>query len=95
MSADHAGYFAFAMGNDRRAIIDFFKRVLDASPIPVMIYNFPLVHFLHIQVLHELTVLVELPRALISLLTSSSSSPSTPTASVPRSALFDSLTVQI
>jgi dihydrodipicolinate synthase/N-acetylneuraminate lyase len=29
------------MGRDRAAIIDFFNRVMDASPIPVMIYNFP------------------------------------------------------
>lgn len=29
------------MGRDRAAIIDFFKRVMDKSPIPVMIYNFP------------------------------------------------------
>jgi dihydrodipicolinate synthase/N-acetylneuraminate lyase len=35
------GYFSFAMGRDRAAIIDFFNRVMDASPIPVMIYNFP------------------------------------------------------
>lgn len=39
--ADRVGYFAFAMGGDRQAILGFFKRVLDASPIPVMIYNFP------------------------------------------------------
>jgi len=35
------GYFAFAMGRDRVAIVDFFKKVMDKSPIPVMIYNFP------------------------------------------------------
>jgi hypothetical protein len=39
--ADVKGYFAFAMGNDRQSILGFFKKVLDASPIPVMIYNFP------------------------------------------------------
>jgi dihydrodipicolinate synthase/N-acetylneuraminate lyase len=35
------GYFAFAMGHDRQAILGFFKKVMDASPIPIMIYNFP------------------------------------------------------
>ncbi|WVQ66884.1 uncharacterized protein L199_005075 [Kwoniella botswanensis] len=35
------GYFSFAMGRDRKAIKDFFKKVFDNSPIPVMIYNFP------------------------------------------------------
>ncbi|GFZ48816.1 hypothetical protein JCM24511_06565 [Saitozyma sp. JCM 24511] len=35
------GYFSFAMGRDRVALLDFFKRVMDASPIPVLIYNFP------------------------------------------------------
>ncbi|WVR00115.1 hypothetical protein IAU59_007257 [Kwoniella sp. CBS 9459] len=35
------GYFAFMMGRDRKAIKDFFKKVFDNSPIPVMIYNFP------------------------------------------------------
>lgn len=35
------GYFAFAMGRDRAAIVGFFEQVMDASPIPVMIYNFP------------------------------------------------------
>ena len=35
------GYFAFAMKGDRAAIKDFFKGVMDSSPIPVMIYNFP------------------------------------------------------
>lgn len=29
------------MGRDRAAIIGFFEQVMDASPIPVMIYNFP------------------------------------------------------
>jgi dihydrodipicolinate synthase/N-acetylneuraminate lyase len=29
------------MGRDRAAILDFFKRVMDVSPIPVLIYNFP------------------------------------------------------
>jgi dihydrodipicolinate synthase/N-acetylneuraminate lyase len=29
------------MGRDRVALLDFFKRVMDASPIPVLIYNFP------------------------------------------------------
>jgi dihydrodipicolinate synthase/N-acetylneuraminate lyase len=29
------------MGRDRVAIVDFFKKVMDKSPIPVMIYNFP------------------------------------------------------
>lgn len=35
------GYFSFAMRNDRKAILDFFKGVMDRSPLPVMIYNFP------------------------------------------------------
>ncbi|TYJ57923.1 hypothetical protein B9479_001278 [Cryptococcus floricola] len=35
------GYFSFAMGRDRQAIKDFFIKVFDESPIPVMIYNFP------------------------------------------------------
>ncbi|WWC72113.1 uncharacterized protein I206_106073 [Kwoniella pini CBS 10737] len=35
------GYFSFAMGRDRKAIKDFFKKVFDNSPIPIMIYNFP------------------------------------------------------
>lgn len=35
------GYFSFAMGRDRQAILDFFTKVMDHSPIPVMIYNFP------------------------------------------------------
>lgn len=35
------GYFAFAMGRDREAIKDFFYKVFDESPIPVMVYNFP------------------------------------------------------
>ncbi|KAL8279754.1 hypothetical protein RQP46_007849 [Phenoliferia psychrophenolica] len=35
------GYFAFAMGKNRQALKEFFVEVLDKSPIPVMIYNFP------------------------------------------------------
>ncbi|WWC91804.1 uncharacterized protein L201_006751 [Kwoniella dendrophila CBS 6074] len=35
------GYFSFAMGRDRKAIKDFFYKVFDNSPIPIMIYNFP------------------------------------------------------
>lgn len=35
------GYFAFAMGRNKEAIKDFFLDVLDKSPLPVMIYNFP------------------------------------------------------
>jgi 4-hydroxy-2-oxoglutarate aldolase len=35
------GYFAFAMGSNRKAIKDFFVEVLDYSVLPVMIYNFP------------------------------------------------------
>lgn len=35
------GYFAFAMKGDREAIKDFFRGVMDKSPLPVMIYNFP------------------------------------------------------
>ena len=37
------GYFAFAMGKDRKAVKAFFTEVLDKSPIPCMIYNFPYV----------------------------------------------------
>jgi dihydrodipicolinate synthase/N-acetylneuraminate lyase len=29
------------MGRDRAAILGFFNKVMDESPIPVMIYNFP------------------------------------------------------
>ncbi|KAJ7497625.1 dihydrodipicolinate synthase [Mycena latifolia] len=35
------GYFAFAVGRDVAALKKFFYQVLDASPLPVMIYNFP------------------------------------------------------
>ncbi|KAK4687802.1 4-hydroxy-2-oxoglutarate aldolase, partial [Tremellales sp. Uapishka_1] len=35
------GYFAFAMARDRAAVLGFFKKVMDSSPLPVMIYNFP------------------------------------------------------
>ncbi|KAJ7693330.1 dihydrodipicolinate synthetase family protein [Mycena rosella] len=35
------GYFAFAVGRDTAALKKFFLQVLDASPLPVMIYNFP------------------------------------------------------
>ncbi|KAM0754553.1 dihydrodipicolinate synthase [Meredithblackwellia eburnea MCA 4105] len=35
------GYFNFAIGKNRDAIKEFFVDVLDASPIPIMIYNFP------------------------------------------------------
>jgi len=35
------GYFSFAMGKNKAALKDFFTEVLDKSPIPVMIYNFP------------------------------------------------------
>lgn len=35
------GYFAFAMGKNTAALKDFFVEVIEASPIPVMIYNFP------------------------------------------------------
>lgn len=37
----HPGYFAFAMGKQRQAVKDYFISVLDKSPLPVMIYNFP------------------------------------------------------
>ncbi|KAK9895133.1 aldolase [Cystobasidium minutum MCA 4210] len=37
----HPGYFAFAMGKNRQAVKDYFISVLDKSPLPVMIYNFP------------------------------------------------------
>ncbi|KAJ7141440.1 putative dihydrodipicolinate synthase [Mycena epipterygia] len=35
------GYFSFAVGRDTAALKKFFIQVLDASPLPVMIYNFP------------------------------------------------------
>ncbi|KAF7305980.1 Dihydrodipicolinate synthase [Mycena chlorophos] len=35
------GYFSFAIGRDVDALKGFFYKVLDASPLPVMIYNFP------------------------------------------------------
>ncbi|KAK9459239.1 uncharacterized protein V1516DRAFT_708390 [Lipomyces oligophaga] len=35
------GYFAFAIGKDSNAIKDFFFQIFEASPVPVMIYNFP------------------------------------------------------
>jgi len=35
------GYFVFAIGANKPTIRDFFIEVLDKSPIPVMIYNFP------------------------------------------------------
>ncbi|KAJ7217707.1 putative dihydrodipicolinate synthase [Mycena pura] len=35
------GYFSFAVGSDLLALKNFFLQVLDASPLPVMIYNFP------------------------------------------------------
>jgi hypothetical protein len=35
------------MGRDRAAIIAFFNAVMDKSPLPVMIYNFPYVFLSH------------------------------------------------
>lgn len=35
------GYFSFAMGRDKATLKKFFLEVLDKSPLPVMIYNFP------------------------------------------------------
>ncbi|KAJ7451730.1 putative dihydrodipicolinate synthase [Mycena galericulata] len=35
------GYFSFTVGRDTTALKKFFTQVLDASPLPVMIYNFP------------------------------------------------------
>ncbi|KAJ6498947.1 dihydrodipicolinate synthase [Mycena sanguinolenta] len=35
------GYFSFAVGRDLPTLHKFFIQVLDASPLPVMIYNFP------------------------------------------------------
>ncbi|KAJ7187890.1 putative dihydrodipicolinate synthase [Mycena filopes] len=35
------GYFAFALGRDVPSLKKFFVEVLDKSPLPVMIYNFP------------------------------------------------------
>lgn len=35
------GYFAGAIGRDRAAIKQFFTQVADASPVPVLLYNFP------------------------------------------------------
>lgn len=37
----HPSYFAFAMGKNRKAVKDYFVSVLDKSPLPIMIYNFP------------------------------------------------------
>ncbi|KAK9454594.1 hypothetical protein V1511DRAFT_401397 [Dipodascopsis uninucleata] len=37
----HPGYYAFAIGKDWAAIKAYFTKVMDESPIPVMIYNFP------------------------------------------------------
>jgi 4-hydroxy-2-oxoglutarate aldolase len=34
-----SGYFAAALGPDRKALKGFFKDVSEASPIPVMVYN--------------------------------------------------------
>lgn len=34
-----SGYFAGALGPDRKALKGFFKEVSEASPIPVMVYN--------------------------------------------------------
>jgi len=36
-----SGYFAFMMGGNKASVVAFFKAVMDKSPIPVMIYNFP------------------------------------------------------
>ncbi|PVF98792.1 aldolase [Serendipita vermifera] len=36
-----SGYFAGALANDRKALKTFFKDVAEASPIPVMVYNYP------------------------------------------------------
>jgi len=35
------GYFSKIIGRDREALESFYIRVLDQSPLPVMIYNFP------------------------------------------------------
>jgi dihydrodipicolinate synthase/N-acetylneuraminate lyase len=35
------GYFSFAVGRDHDSLKQFFIQVLDGSPLPVMIYNFP------------------------------------------------------
>lgn len=35
------GYFSFAVGRDVPSLKKFFLQVLDESPLPVMIYNFP------------------------------------------------------
>jgi dihydrodipicolinate synthase/N-acetylneuraminate lyase len=35
------GYFSFAIGRDRKALKRFFEEVMEGSPLPVMIYNFP------------------------------------------------------
>lgn len=34
-----SGYFAAALGPDRKALKGFFRDVSEASPIPVMVYN--------------------------------------------------------
>jgi L-threo-3-deoxy-hexylosonate aldolase len=36
-----SGYYAGALANDRKALKQFFKDVSEASPIPVMVYNYP------------------------------------------------------
>lgn len=33
------GYFAFAYGRDKKALISFFEHVFEGSPLPVMIYS--------------------------------------------------------
>ncbi|KAJ6625815.1 dihydrodipicolinate synthase [Mycena sp. CBHHK59/15] len=35
------GYFSFTIGRDTAALKKFYLEILDASPLPVMIYNFP------------------------------------------------------
>ncbi|PWN52904.1 aldolase [Violaceomyces palustris] len=35
------GYFSGAIARDRKALKEYFTEIADASPIPIMIYNFP------------------------------------------------------
>ena len=71
------------MAGDRQAILGFFKKVMDASPIPVMIYNFPYVD--SVTTTRAIADWQAVPHLeSISLPMSSLSLPSTQTVSVPR-----------
>lgn len=70
------------MGRDRAAIIAFFNAVMDKSPLPVMIYNFPYVFLSHARKCPDLAAVRLL--ASTSRLTSLFSSPSTRTVLAQR-----------